>query len=61
MINPEDRNLRKAAFECGSLTDGETAELFQEMINDGSVWTMNAQYVRYADALIQTGQCRRCA
>lgn len=55
----KDRTLRMAAFECGALEDAEVTRLFRELIADGSVWTMNAQYVRYADTLIRAGQCRR--
>jgi len=47
------------AFEDGSLSEEETIKMFQEMINDGSAWTLQGSYGRMATALIDAGYCHR--
>ena len=45
------------AYECGDLDEQETIELFQDLINDGSAWTLQGHYGRTARALIDAGRC----
>ena len=43
------------AFEQGELTDQETIDLFQEMVNSGLVWELQGSYGRTAMAMIDVG------
>jgi hypothetical protein len=43
------------AFEQGELTDKETIDLFQEMVNSGLVWELQGSYGRFAMAMIDKG------
>jgi len=45
------------AFENGELSQEDTVKMFQEMIDDGSVWGLQGSYGRNATALIQSGLC----
>ncbi len=45
------------AYEAGKLTEDEMIKLFQEMINDGSVWRLQGSYIRTAFDLVDAGQC----
>jgi 3',5'-cyclic AMP phosphodiesterase CpdA len=45
------------AFEDGSQSEEETVEMFQAMIDDGSVWGLQGFYGRTAMDLIRSGQC----
>ena len=45
------------AFENGELTEDETISLFQSMIDDGSVWSLQGSYGRIAVSLIEAGLC----
>lgn len=45
------------AYEDGSLGRDETVALFQKLIDDGSVWSMQGHYGRMAQALIRKGYC----
>jgi hypothetical protein len=45
------------AFEQGQLSDTEIIDLFQEMIDDGSVWSLQGTYGRAARSLICNGYC----
>lgn len=46
------------AFESGELTDDDTIELFQHLIDSGTVWSLQGSYGRTATALIEAGLCR---
>ncbi len=45
------------SYENGELDDEEIISLFQEMIDDGSVWQLQGHYGRTAHALIEAGHC----
>lgn len=45
------------AYEQGELTEEETIEMFQELINSGLAWSLQGHYGRTANALIQSGVC----
>jgi len=47
------------AFENGEMSFEDTVKWFQEMINDGSVWTLQGFYGRTAQQLIDEGYCTR--
>jgi len=44
-------------FESGELADKQTVKMFQKMINDGSVWSMQGSYGRTAMELLEAGLC----
>ena len=46
------------AFEEGLLSEQETIDFFQEMIDDGMVWRLQGSYGRMAQALIDVGLCQ---
>ena len=46
------------AFESGELSEEDTIKMFQEMINDGSVWGLQGFYGRTAASLIKAGLCQ---
>lgn len=52
-----DRVDKIIAFEQGQLNDDEIIDLFQEMIDDGSVWSLQGTYGRAATSLINNGYC----
>lgn len=45
------------AFEQGELDDEAAILLFQDMIDDGTVWALQGSYGRMAMALIRQGLC----
>lgn len=44
-------------YENGDLDEEEVIQLFQELIDNGQVWTLQGHYGRTAKALIDAGQC----
>ena len=48
---------RIIAYEDGDLDDDEMIELFQALIDDGKVWSLQGSYGRTAKALIDAGYC----
>lgn len=48
---------RIIAYEQGQLDEEETVEMFQDMINDGTVWQLQGHYGRAATALINAQIC----
>ena len=47
------------AYECGEMSLTDTVIFFQELINDGSIWTLQGSYGRMANNLIENGYCTR--
>ena len=45
------------AYENGSLSEKDTIKMFQEMIDNGSAWTLQGHYGRTARRLIEDGLC----
>ena len=45
------------SYEAGELSDDETVAMIQDMINDGSAWTLQGHYGRMAAAFINAGLC----
>ncbi len=46
------------AYETGELTDQETIELFQELIDNGMAWSLQGHYGRTATAMLKHGLCK---
>jgi len=45
------------AYEQGDLDDTESIELFQHLIDNGMVWSLQGHYGRTATRLIEAGHC----
>lgn len=48
---------RILAYEQGELDDDEILDMFQAMIDDGSVWQLQGSYGRAAASLIAAAMC----
>ena len=46
-------------YESGDLTDSQTHQLFQHLIDSGLVYMLQGHYGRTAEALIDAGFCQR--
>ena len=46
---------RIIAYESGELSDEETVELFQDLVDSGLAWQLQGHYGRTAAALIEAG------
>jgi len=44
-------------YENGEMDNAEAIDFIQELINDGTVWTLQGSYGRMAAALIKNGVC----
>jgi hypothetical protein len=49
------------AYENGEFVDDEKSviALFQELVNNGMAWTLQGNYGRYANALLERGLVHR--
>ena len=54
-----DRYGNIVAFEEGDMSDEEIIEFFQELIDDGSAWSLQGMYGRMAIRLIEAGYCHK--
>ena len=52
-----DRVDKIISYESGTMSDDDMVAFFQELIDDGSAWTLQGHYGRTAKALIDSGLC----
>lgn len=45
------------AYECGELDYDQTVELFQKLIDSGTIYSLQGAYQRTAQSLIESGAC----
>lgn len=45
------------SFEDSTMSKEDTIMFFQELIDDGSAWTLQGMYGRMASSLIEAGVC----
>ena len=53
MLNVTDAII---AFESGELSENETEDLFQKLVDNGMAWSLQGSYGRMAAALIDAGR-----
>ena len=46
-------------YESGEMSDDDTINFFQELIDNGMAWELQGHYGRTAQALIEQGYCDR--
>ena len=51
-----DLTGRIIEYEDGGLTEEETTELFQELVDNGMAWTLQGSYGRTAKEMIESGR-----
>lgn len=42
-------------YECGNLSDDDTLDLFQRLVDSGQAWSLQGHYGRTAQRLIEGG------
>jgi hypothetical protein len=52
-----DRIDKIIAFEQGYMENADLPKFFQELIDDGTAWTLQGMYGRIASSLIRSGVC----
>jgi hypothetical protein len=52
-----DRVEKIISYESGTMSDDDMVLFFQELIDDGSAWTLQGHYGRMARSLIESGLC----